>query len=109
MRIVVFAILLAASFAAPASACYTRLGVRPVPPPLAKTLDAVLPKATLAAADLERVKQLRAEIARLAAAGEEKKAREQEVIAMRILGYFKTSARCGSGSFSWMKRSVSAH
>jgi hypothetical protein len=105
MRVVIIAMLLSATLAAPADACAIK-GTYPALPPLAKTLDAVLAKAELAPADLERVKQLRAEIEQLAAAGNEREARKREEEAMRILGYTKAYLRCGPGSFAWRKRST---
>jgi hypothetical protein len=81
---------------APALAC------TPIPP-LAIPLDRVLERATLPAAELARVVELRREIAGLADAGKLEQAREIEEQAMRILGYRKAWLKCGEGTFTWIK------
>jgi hypothetical protein len=81
---------------APALAC------SPVPP-LAIPLDRVLERATLPAAALARVTDLRAQITALAGAGKLEQAREIEEQAMRILGYRKAWLKCGEGTFAWIK------
>ena len=68
---------------------------------LGVSIDAELPKAKLTQIDLTEVKNLRAQISDLAAAGNEKDARELEEKAMKILGYEKAWLRCGPGSFTW--------
>jgi hypothetical protein len=113
MRAVVIAVALLASCASvsePAFACISR----PLPghpflppgPPLGQLLDKLIDEAKIADADLARVKALRAEMARLAAAGAIREARDVEREAMSILGYEKKAAltRCGHGDFVWAKR-----
>ena len=73
-------------------------------PAIASALDDLLPKAELPAADLEKVRALRAEIARLVAAKKMTEAREVEKDAMAMLGYRKALLRCGPGTFLWAKR-----
>lgn len=70
-------------------------------PQLAVLLDELLPKATLAESDLAKVKDLRAQIQKLAAAGKKDKARETEEQAMLLLGYRKSWLKCGPGTFLW--------
>ena len=72
-------------------------------PKIAAQIDALLPKAQLAAADIDKVRALRAEIAELVAAGNLALARQTEEQAMRMLGYRKALLRCGPGSFTWAK------
>ena len=76
-------------------------------PQLAVLLDELLPKATLAESDLAKVKDLRVQIQKLAAAGKKDKARETEEQAMLLLGYRKSWLKCGPGTFLWseLKRS----
>jgi hypothetical protein len=70
-------------------------------PPLAVLLDELLPQATLPETDLATVKDLRAQIQKLVAAGKKEKARETEEQAMLLLGYRKTWLKCGPGTFLW--------
>ena len=104
MRTLVFGLVLSALIAAPALAC--GLGVKggSSGPPIAAALDERLPKAELPAADLEKVRGLRAEIATLIASNDLREARHAEEQAMAILGYRKALTRCGPGSFLWAKR-----
>jgi hypothetical protein len=106
MRAVLFGIALAALMAAPAIAC------GPVGkdggfqgPALAAAIDNLLPEAKLSAADMEKVRTLRAQIKDAVAAGQERAAREAEVQAMRVLGYERAFTRCRS--FSWRKIEIS--
>jgi len=95
MRAFVLGVALFAVTAGPALACNI--------PPLAAALDDLLPKAELAGPEIEKIKALRVQIGQLAAAGQSDEAREVEEQAMQILGYEKTSLRCGPGTFMWMK------
>jgi hypothetical protein len=71
-------------------------------PPLAATIDAVLPTAQLPAVDMTRVAVMRDLIQQLASSGKEASARDVEEVAMNILGYNKEWLRCGYGSFTWI-------
>jgi hypothetical protein len=70
-------------------------------PQLAVLLDDLLPQATRPETDFARVKDLRAQIEKLAAAGKKEEAREREEQAMLLLGYQKAPLRCGVGTFMW--------
>ncbi len=72
-------------------------------PPLAVTLDELLPQATLPETDLAKIKDLRAQIKTLAATRKLHKAREAEEQAMLMLGYKKAWLKCGEGTFMWSK------
>jgi hypothetical protein len=72
-------------------------------PPLAVLLDELLPQATLPDADLAKLKELRAQIKKLAAAGKMRKARDTEEQAMLMLGYKRLLLKCGEGTFLWTK------
>lgn len=113
MRVAVIAVTLLASCASasePAFACM----VRPLPghpilppgPPLGELLDKLMLEVSIGDADLARVTALRTEMARLAAAGDLRRARALEAEAMQIMGYQKRAvlSRCGAGSFHWVKR-----
>lgn len=78
------------------------LACNPIPP-LAAALDALLPRAALSEADLAKVKDFRAQIKTLAAAGKTGEARETEEHAMLLLGYKKDWLKCGEGTFQWTK------
>ena len=71
MRTLLIAITLLVLMVFPVLAC------GPIPP-LAVLLDEVLPKATLPETDFAKVKDLRVQITKLAAAGKKDKARETE-------------------------------
>jgi hypothetical protein len=103
MRALVLATVLSAFIAAPALACGPANGGRFQIPPVAADIDELLPKAELPKAEIEKVKALRAQIAKLMAAGKEQLAREAEEQAMRILGYTKVYLRCGTGTFLWSR------
>jgi hypothetical protein len=70
---------------------------------IAAQIDVLLPKTQLAAADIEKVRAMRAEIAASVAAGNVALALKTEEQAMRMLGYRKALLRCGRGSFTWAK------
>ena len=105
MRALVLATALSALIAAPAVACGSGDKGRPLIPPVAAAIDDLLPEVELNETEVEKVKALRAQIAELMAAGNERVAREAEEQAMRILGYTKLYLRCGPGTFLWMKLS----
>ena len=94
MRTLVIAVALLGFTAFPVLAC------GPIPQ-LAVLLDELLPKATLPETDLTKVKDLRAQIKTLAAAGKNDQAREREEQAMLLLGYRKAWLKCGPGTFLW--------
>jgi hypothetical protein len=75
-------------------------------PPIAAGIDELLPKAELPEAEIEKVKALQAQIAKLMAVGKEQLAREAEEQAMRILGYRKVYLRCGPGTFLWWRSKI---
>src|SRR5436853_4618393 len=113
MRAVMIAIALLASSASvsdPAFACASRPlpghPILPPGPPLGQLLDKLILEVSVADADLTRVMALRAEMARLAAAGDLRKARELEAEAMHVMGYEKRAvgSRCGAGPFHWVRR-----
>ena len=103
MRALVVGFILAGLLGAPALACGSAVKGVSNAPPLAAELDELLPKAQLSEADLAKLKDLRAQIAALGAAGKANQARAVEGQAMRMLGYRKAYMRCGPGSFAWMK------
>jgi len=112
MRVVVIAIALLAccgSVSEPAFGCAARPlpghPILPPGPPLGQLLDKFILEASIGDADLASVMALRAEMARLAAAGDHHAARRVEAEAMRIMGYEKRAvlSRCGAGSFHWVK------
>lgn len=96
MRMLVVATVSLALTLLPALAC-DRI------PSLAKPLDDLVKQATLPAAELARVAELRREIARLASADKLEQAREVEERAMRMLGYRKAWLKCGEGTFAWIR------
>ena len=113
MRAVVIAIALLASCASisgPAYSCMSRPlpghPVLPPGPPRGQLLDKLILEASIRETDLAKVTAMRAEMARLAAAGDLRAARKLEAEAMRIMGYEKRAvlSRCGAGSFHWVKR-----
>jgi hypothetical protein len=104
MRKLLFALVLSGLIAAPALACGPAVKGGSSGPPIAAALDDLLPKAELPAADLEKVRGLRAEIATLVASNNMREARHAEEQAMAILGYREALTRCGPGSFLWSKR-----
>jgi hypothetical protein len=73
------------------------------PPPPGVELDRKLPDSALPATDMETLKGLRAEIARLAAQHQMDAARDVEAQAMKMLGYHEVCLRCGPGICVWMK------
>jgi hypothetical protein len=81
-------------------ACVARI------PQLAAVLDALMPTAQLATAELETLKSLRIAIADLAAAGKYVAARAVEEQAMSMLGYAKVWSRCGD--FAWTRQVAAA-
>jgi hypothetical protein len=83
MRSWILAMMLCLLVASPTLACG--------PPALGVSIDAELPKAKLTQIDLAEVKNRRAQISDLAAAGNVRDARELEEQAMKILGYKKAS------------------
>jgi hypothetical protein len=101
MRALILATTLSAFIAAPASACGLGNGGRLQIPPVAAAIDELLPKTELPKSEIDKVKALRAQIAKLMAVGKERLAREAEEQAMRILGYTKLYFRCGPGTFGW--------
>jgi hypothetical protein len=105
MRRLFVAVMLSALLTAPALACGPIHKVTRAPhiPPLAAALDNLLPNAKLADAEMDNLKALRAEIAKLAADHKMEQARLVEAQAMKILGYTRMSLRCGSGTFMWRK------
>jgi hypothetical protein len=105
MRALALAIVLVALVAAPALACGPTKPGEPRIPPLAEPLDYLLSRTELVPAEREKVAPLRAQIGKLAAAGQEDAAREVEEQAMRILGYAKLWPKCGPGIFMWAKMS----
>ena len=104
MRTLLFGLVLSGLIAAPALACGPAVKGGSSGPPIAAALDNLLPKADLPAADLEKVRGLRAEIATLVASNNLREARDAEENAMAILGYRKAPLRCGAGTFLWAKR-----
>lgn len=102
MRACLSAIVLSVLIATPSLACAPKGGAHI--PPLVVALDDLLPQAMLADADLLKVKDLRLQIIKLAAAGKQKEARVVEEQAMGMLGYRKAWLKCGPGTFAWMKR-----
>jgi hypothetical protein len=94
MRTLAIAVTLLAFTAFPVLAC------GPIPQ-LAVLLDELMPKATLPESDLAVVKDLRAQIQKLAAAGKSDQARDAEELAMLLLGYRKSRLKCGPGTFLW--------
>jgi hypothetical protein len=104
MRPLLLALVLSGLIVAPALACGPAVKNGAPIPPIASALDDLLPKAELSAADLEKVRALRAEIATLVASNNMREARHVEEQAMAILGYRKALTRCGPGSFLWARR-----
>ena len=107
MRSMLIGIVLVSALAAPALACgpggNSRGGGMAAAPPLAAVLDAELTKAKLDAADMAKLKAMRAEISTLKAKKKTTAAREVEEKAMLMLGYRKAWTGCGPGTFLWMK------
>lgn len=103
MRAPTLGIALFVQLSAAALACGPPGQNRAPIPPLAAGIDELVPKANLAATDRQKVVTLREEIGRLAAAGDEKAARQTEEEAMRLLGYRKLWLHCGPGTFLWGK------
>src|SRR5205814_2009069 len=101
MRAALLGIVLAVFTASPAFACEPG---KPNIPPLAVALDALLPEAKLADSELTKIKNMRAQMKRLAGRRKEKDARKIEEEAMKILGYDRAWLACGPGTFMWMKR-----
>src|SRR5262249_32666746 len=89
MRALVLATTLFAFIAAPALACGAGNGGRVQIPRIAASIDELLPQSELPSSEIDKVKALRAQIAKLMAVGKERSAREAEEQAMRILGYTK--------------------
>jgi hypothetical protein len=106
MRALILATALSTFIAAPALACGPANGGRFQMPPIAAGIDELLPKAELPEAEIEKVKALQAQIAKLMAVGKEQLAREAEEQAMRILGYRKVYLRCGPGTFLWWRSKI---
>jgi hypothetical protein len=102
MRPLFVAIMLSALLTAPALACGPKPN-GPQIPPLAATLDKLLPNAKLADAEMETLRGLRAEITKLAADQKLREARVVEEQAMKLLGYRKVIFRCGGGIPVWIK------
>jgi hypothetical protein len=98
MRAFLLGLALSILLTAPAVACGGS-----TPPKIVTAVDALLPEANLSQQDLAKVKELRAQMIKLAARGAEAQARKVEEQAMLILGYSKAWMRCGAGSFMWMK------
>lgn len=103
MRALALGIALSAQLTAAALACGPPGSARAPISQLAAAIDDLLPRASLAATDREKVVTLRKQIGQLAAAGDEAAARKVEEQAMRILGYRKAWLRCGPGTFLWAK------
>src|SRR5450830_1930164 len=100
MRPLFVAIMLSALLTAPALACGPKPSGAHAPqiPPLAAILDKLMPNAKLADTEMETLKVLRAEIAKLAADQKLREARVVEEQAMKLLGYHKVVFRCGAES-----------
>jgi hypothetical protein len=97
------AVMLSTLLTAPALACGLSPRFGPQMPPPGVAVDQLLPDAKLADADMENLKALRAEIAKLVADRKLQEARTVEEQAMKILGYRKLWLHCGPGTFIWMK------
>lgn len=104
MRALVLGFVFSALLAASAFACGPGGTTRGAPavPPIAAALDSRLPAAKLSEEDLSRVRQLRAEVARRVAAGQQDEARDYEEQAMLLLGFRKAWLACGPGTFMWV-------
>ena len=103
MRPLLLGLVLSTLIVSPALACGPASKTQSNLPPLAASLDAMLPKAKLTAADAAKVGALRVKMTKLASTGKQDEARDAEEEAMRILGYEKAYMRCGPGTFSWRK------
>jgi hypothetical protein len=103
MRRLFAAMMLSALLTVPALGCGLNPRLAPQMPPPGEAVDDLLPDAKLADADTEKLKMLRAEIAKLVADHKMKEARAVEEQAMKILGYKKLWLHCGPGTFTWMK------
>src|SRR4029077_10582894 len=101
MRLLVAICLFAITTSVSAFACNHPARKQPPIPPAGASIERALRGAAITAGDVLEVRELQAQIAKVAGSDEEH-ARELEVRAMKILGYHKAWLRCGPGTFAWL-------